>query len=66
VHLLWEGRVGGSVQFSCNKVRVEGCIVKAFMCKEITNFSSTYFSRVNNVKSHTTQYIVVEVPLSEL
>jgi phage FluMu protein Com len=51
----------------CNKVRVEGCIVKAFTCKEITNFSSKYFSRANNVNTHTTQYhIVEEVLLSEL
>jgi hypothetical protein len=50
-----------------NKARVEGCIVEAFTCKEITNFSSKYFSRVNNVNTHTTWYhIVEEVPLSKL
>jgi hypothetical protein len=50
-----------------NKARVEGCIEKAFSCKEIINFSSKYFSRVNNVNAHTTQYhIVEEVLLSEL
>jgi hypothetical protein len=50
-----------------NKARVEGCIVKAFTCKEIMNFSSKYFSRGNNVNAHTTRYhIVKEVPLSEL
>jgi hypothetical protein len=26
-----------------NKARVEGCIVEAFECKEIINFSSKYF-----------------------
>jgi hypothetical protein len=51
----------------CNKARVEGCIAEAFTCKEITNFSSKYFSRANNVNAHTTRYhIVEELPLSEL
>jgi hypothetical protein len=51
----------------CNKVRVEGCIVEAFTCKEIMNFSSKYFSRANNLNADTTRYhIVEEVPLSEL
>jgi hypothetical protein len=50
-----------------NKARVEGCIAKAFACKEFTNFSSKYFSRANNVNAHTTRYYIVEeVPLSEL
>jgi hypothetical protein len=50
-----------------NKSRVEGCIVEAFTCKEITNFSSMYFSRANNVNAPTTRYHVVrDVPLSEL
>jgi hypothetical protein len=50
-----------------NKARVEGCIVDVFVCKEITNFSSKYFSRANNVNAHTTRYhIVEEVLLSEL
>jgi hypothetical protein len=50
-----------------NKARVEGCIVEAFMCKDITNFSRLYFSRANNVNAHMTRYqIVEEVPLTEL
>jgi hypothetical protein len=49
-----------------NKAMVESCIEEAFMCKEITNFSSKYFSCANNVNAHTTQYHIVEVPLSEL
>jgi hypothetical protein len=50
-----------------NKARVEGCIVEASVCKEITNFSSMYFSRANNVNDHSTWYhIVRDVPLSEL
>jgi hypothetical protein len=37
------------------------------VCKEITNFSSMYFSCVNNMNVPTTQYHVVrDVPLSEL
>jgi hypothetical protein len=35
-----------------NKTRVEGCIVEAFTCKEITNFSSMYFSGANNMNAH--------------
>jgi hypothetical protein len=51
----------------CNNARVEGCIAETFTCKEIMNFSSKYFSRVNNVNDHTTRYhIVEEVLLSEL
>jgi hypothetical protein len=51
----------------CNKTRVEGCIAEAFACKEITNFSSKYFSCANNVNAHMTWYhIVEEVLLSEL
>jgi hypothetical protein len=51
----------------CNKARVEGCIAEVFTCKEIMNFSSKYFSRVNNVNAHMVRYhIVEEVPLNEL
>jgi hypothetical protein len=50
-----------------NKARVEGCIAEAFACKEITNFSSMYFSHANNVNAPTMRYHVVrDVPLSEL
>jgi hypothetical protein len=83
VHLPWEGRVGGPMQFRWmysqerelkklrytvrNKARVERCIAEAFMCKEITNITSMYFSRANNVNEPTTQYHVVrDVLLSEL
>jgi hypothetical protein len=83
VHLPWEAKVGGHVQFKwmysqerelkklratvCNKARVEGCIREAFACKEITNFSSMYFSRANNVNAHMPRYHIEEVvPLSEL
>jgi hypothetical protein len=83
VHLPWEARVGEHVQFRWmysqerelkklrsivrNKARVEGCIAEAFASKEITNFSSMYFSRANNMNARTPWYhIVKEVPLSEL
>jgi hypothetical protein len=83
VHLSWEVRVGGHVQFRwmysqerelkelrskiCIKARVERCIAEAFTCKEITNFSSMYFSRANNMDAHATRYHVVrDVPLIEL
>jgi hypothetical protein len=76
VHLPWEARIGGPVQFRwmysqerelkklratvCNKARVEGCIVEPFTCKEIRNFSSMYFSRANNVNAHTLRYHIVK------
>jgi hypothetical protein len=75
VHLPWEARVGGPAQFWWmysqerelkklrvkvhNKARVEGCIAEALTCKEITNFSSKYFSRANNVNAHMTRYHIV-------
>jgi hypothetical protein len=50
-----------------NKARVEGCIAEAFACKEITNFSSMYFSHANNVNAPTTRsHEVRDIPLSEL
>jgi hypothetical protein len=78
-----EAKVGGPVQFRWmysqerelkklrvtvrNKTRIEGCIAEAFACKEITNFSSKYFSHANNVNAHTMRYhIVEEVLLSKL
>jgi hypothetical protein len=83
VHLPWEVKVGGPAQLRWmysqerelkklrvivhNKARVEGCIVEAFVCKEIMNFSSKYFSCANNAYAHTMRYhIVEEVLLSEL
>jgi hypothetical protein len=53
----------------CNKARVGGggCIAEAVACKEITNFSSMYFSCANNVNAPTIRYHVVrDAPLSEL
>jgi hypothetical protein len=51
----------------CNKAMVEGSIGEAFACKEITNFSSIYFSCANKVNAPTLRYHVVgDVLLSEL
>jgi hypothetical protein len=60
LHGPWEDKVGGPAQFRWmysqerelkkfrvtvpNKTRVECCIAEVFACKEITNFSSKYFS----------------------
>jgi hypothetical protein len=83
VHLPWGANVGGHVQFIFmysqerelkklrstvwNKARVQGCIVEAYACKGIMNFSNIYFSRTNNVNAHTTRYqIDEEVLLTEL
>jgi hypothetical protein len=76
VHLPWEARVGGPVQFRwmysqerelknlrvtmSNKTRVDGCIAGTFTCKEIMNFSNKYFSCANNVNAPTTWYHIVE------
>jgi hypothetical protein len=75
VHIPWETRVGGLVQFRWmysqetklkklrymvhNKAWIEGCIVEAFTYKETTNFSSMYFSHANNMNAPTTRYHVV-------
>jgi hypothetical protein len=83
VYLPWKAMVGGPVQFRWvysqerelkklrstvhNKARIEVCIAEAFTCKEITNFSSMYFSLANNMNAHTTRYHVVrDILLSEL
>jgi hypothetical protein len=57
----------GTIAEVASEARVEGCIVKVFACKVITNFLSIYFSCVNNMNAPTTWYHVVrDVPLSEL
>jgi hypothetical protein len=83
VHLPWEVLVGGPVQFRWmysqerelkklrvmvrNKARVEGCIAEAFAVREITLFSSKYFSDANNVNAQTTRYhITEETPMTDL
>jgi hypothetical protein len=83
VHLPWEALVGGPTQFRWmysqerelkklrrmvrNKARVEGCIAEAFAAREITLFSSKYFSDTNNVNAQTTWYHVAEqAPITDL
>jgi hypothetical protein len=83
VHLPWKALVGGPVQFRWmynqerelkklrvmvqNKARVEGCIAKAFTVREITLFSSKYFSDTNNLNVQTTRYhIAEEAPMTDL
>jgi hypothetical protein len=49
-----------------NKARVEGCIAEAFTAREITLFSSKYFSDANNVNAQMTQYhITEEAPMTD-
>jgi hypothetical protein len=45
-----------------SKARVEGCITKSFLLKEITYFSSVYFAEEHNVNVLTLRYNVDEEP----
>jgi hypothetical protein len=45
-----------------NRTRVEGCITKAFMLKEVAYFSSVYFAEEHNVNAPMVQYNVDEEP----
>jgi hypothetical protein len=72
VHLPYEAKVGGHVQYQwmyhieralkklramvSNKAREEGCIAKAFALKEIAYFSSTFFAEEHNVFAPTMRY----------
>jgi hypothetical protein len=50
-----------------NKARVEGCIVEAFLLKEVSNFTSVYFVEEHNVYARTMRYnIDEEPPVSDL
>ncbi|WVZ97071.1 hypothetical protein U9M48_042633 [Paspalum notatum var. saurae] len=78
VHLAFEAKVGGPVQFRWmfhieralkylramvgNNARVEGCIAEAFILKEISYFSSVYFAEEHNVNAPTMRYNVDEEP----
>ena len=66
IHLAYEARVGGSVQYRWmypfkrymhslkkkvkNKVRVKGSIVEAYIIEEISNFSHHYFNPNVHIK----------------
>jgi predicted transcriptional regulator YdeE len=74
IHLLYEGKVGGPVQYRWmypferalkrlrhmvgNKARVERCIAKDFKYKEIAYFTSVYFTEEHNVNAPTMWYHV--------
>jgi hypothetical protein len=45
-----------------NKARVEGCIAEAFLLKEISYFTSAYFTEEQNVYATTMRYNVDEEP----
>jgi len=76
VHLPYEAKVGGPVQYRWmyhieralkylksmvhNKARVEGCISDEYATKEIINFPGKYFSSEHNVNAHTMRYHVIE------
>jgi hypothetical protein len=45
-----------------NRARVEGCITKAFMLKEIAYFLHVYFVEEHNVNATTMRYNVDEEP----
>jgi hypothetical protein len=74
VHLPYEAKVGGPVQYRWmyhieralkyiramvgNKGRVEGCIAEEFKYKEIAAFTSVYFAEEHNVNAPTLRYHV--------
>jgi hypothetical protein len=45
-----------------NRAWVEGCIVEAFILKEVAYFSSIYFVEEHNINATTMQYNVDEEP----
>jgi hypothetical protein len=78
VHLPYEAKVGGPVQYRWlyhierilkklramvgNKRRVEGCISEEFKYKEITSFMGMYFVEEHNVNVPVLRYHVDEEP----
>jgi hypothetical protein len=69
VHIPYKAKVGGPVQYRwmyhienalkyframvSNKARVEGSIAESFLLKEITYFSSVYFTEEHNANALT-------------
>jgi hypothetical protein len=45
-----------------NRARVEGPIIKAFILKEVSYFSSVYFTDEHNINAPTVRYNVDEEP----
>jgi hypothetical protein len=83
IHLPYEAKIGGLQQYRWmyhierdlkklramvrNKAKVEGCITEEFKLKEITYFSSVYFTEHHNVNAPTFWYHVDEdIPCSDL
>jgi hypothetical protein len=78
IHLPYEAKVGGPVQYRwmyhieralrylkpmvSNRARVEGCIIKAFILKEVAYFSSVYYKEEHNINAPTMRYNVDEEP----
>jgi hypothetical protein len=78
IHLLYEAKVGGPIQYRWmyhieralkylksmvgNRARVKGSIVGAFILKEVAYFSSVYFAEEHNVNAPTVWYNVDEEP----
>ena len=74
MHLPYEAKVGGSVQYRWmyhieramkkvkpmvgNKARVEGCTAEEFKFKEIAYFSSVYFAEEHNANASMVRYHV--------
>jgi hypothetical protein len=82
VHLPYEAKVGGPVQYRwmyhiertlkklramvCNKRRVEGCIAQEFKYKEIASFMGLYLAGKHTVNAPALRYHVDEPPISDL
>jgi hypothetical protein len=78
IHLPYEAKVGRHVQYRWmyhieralrylkpmvgNRARIEGCIAKTFMLKEVADFSSVNFVEEHNVSDPMMQYNVDEEP----
>jgi hypothetical protein len=78
IQIPYEAKVGGHVQYRWmyhieralknlqamvrNKARVEGCIAKAFLLKEVSYFTSVYFAEEHNVYPPMMRYNVDEEP----
>jgi hypothetical protein len=83
IHIPYEAKVCGPVQYRWmyhneralknlramvrNKARVEECITKVFLLKEVSYFTSVYFVEEQNVYASTIRYNVnEEPPISDL
>jgi hypothetical protein len=76
IHIPYEAKFGGPVQYRwmyhieralknlramvLNKARVEGCITEAFLLKEVSYFTSVYFTEEQNVYAATCWSLVLK------